>query len=89
MCANFLGRNIRARPWVFQIFGQMDVTASDRFTVHDHIALDGTDHFITLPEFLLGFAGITVAFLITAIGVRVIDSLLPHDILDQRTLETD
>jgi len=43
----------------------------------------------SLPEFLLGFAGITVAFLITAIGVRVIDSLLPHDILDQRTLETD
>jgi Ni/Fe-hydrogenase subunit HybB-like protein len=33
----------------------------------------------SLPEFLLGFGGIAVAFLITIIGVRVIDSLLPRD----------
>jgi molybdopterin-containing oxidoreductase family membrane subunit len=33
----------------------------------------------SLPEFLLGLGGIGIAFLITTIGVRVIDSLLPHD----------
>jgi len=33
----------------------------------------------SLPELLLGFGGIGIAFLITTIGVRVIDSLLPHD----------
>jgi len=33
----------------------------------------------SLPEFLLGFGGLSIAFLITTIGVRVISSLLPHD----------
>jgi molybdopterin-containing oxidoreductase family membrane subunit len=33
----------------------------------------------SLPELLLGFGGIGIAFLITTIGVRVIDSLLPYD----------
>jgi molybdopterin-containing oxidoreductase family membrane subunit len=33
----------------------------------------------SLPELLLGFGGIGIAFLITTIGVRVIGSLLPHD----------
>ena len=33
----------------------------------------------SLPEFLLGFGGIAIAFLITTIGVRVINSLLPYD----------
>ena len=41
----------------------------------------------SLPEFLLGFGGIGIAFLITIIGVRVIDSLLPHDTSDRRKLE--
>ena len=41
----------------------------------------------SLPEFLLGFCGIAIAFLITTIGVRVIDSLLPHDKMDGRQLE--
>ncbi len=40
----------------------------------------------SLPEFLLGFGGIAIAFLITTIGVRVIDSLLPHDTSDRRKL---
>ena len=33
----------------------------------------------SLPEFLLGLGGLSIAFLITTIGVRVISSLLPHD----------
>ncbi|MBI5658658.1 MAG: polysulfide reductase NrfD [Nitrosomonadales bacterium] len=37
----------------------------------------------SLPEFLLGFGGIGVAFLITAISARVLN-LLPHDIPDRR-----
>ncbi len=43
----------------------------------------------SLPEFLLGFGGIAIAFLITIIGVRVIDSLLPHDIEHKHPLEND
>jgi molybdopterin-containing oxidoreductase family membrane subunit len=35
----------------------------------------------SLPEFLLGIGGLAVAFLITTIGVRAIDTL-PHDTLD-------
>ncbi len=42
----------------------------------------------SLPEFLLGFGGIAVAFLITTIGVRVLDSILPHDALDRRKQES-
>ncbi|MBI3901838.1 MAG: polysulfide reductase NrfD [Nitrosomonadales bacterium] len=38
----------------------------------------------SLPEFLLGFGGLAIAFLTTIIGVRVIDSLLPHDAPDRR-----
>jgi len=38
----------------------------------------------SLPEILLGFGGIAIAFLITIIGVRVINSLLPHDTPDSR-----
>ena len=41
----------------------------------------------SLPEFLLGFGGIAIAFLITTIGVRVLDSILPHDTSDRRKLE--
>jgi len=37
----------------------------------------------SLPEFLLGFAGLAVAFLMTTIGVRVLTALLPHDTQDQ------
>lgn len=40
----------------------------------------------SLPEFLLGIGGIAIAFLITAIGVRVLNSL-PHDIPDRRKQE--
>ena len=43
----------------------------------------------SLPEFLLGCGGLGIAFLITTIGVRVIDSLLPHDNADRRHLEAD
>lgn len=43
----------------------------------------------SLPEFLLGFGGLATAFLITTIGVRVLDSILPHDILDPRHQEAD
>lgn len=37
----------------------------------------------SLPEFLLGFGGIGMVFLITAIGARLFD-FLPHDIADGR-----
>lgn len=43
----------------------------------------------SLPEFLLGFGGLAIAFLITTIGVRVIGSLLPHDRVEQRQPEAD
>ncbi len=43
----------------------------------------------SLPEFLLGFGGIAIAFLITIIGVRVIDSLLPHDDQNPHHRESD
>ncbi len=43
----------------------------------------------SLPEFLLGFGGIAIAFLITIIGVRVIDSLLPHDVENKHHRESD
>ena len=33
----------------------------------------------SLPEILLGFGGLGIAFLITLVGVRVINSLLPRD----------
>jgi Ni/Fe-hydrogenase subunit HybB-like protein len=38
----------------------------------------------SLPELLLGFGGVGIAFLITTIGVRVISSLLPQDLPDQQ-----
>ena len=41
----------------------------------------------SLPEFLLGLGGIGVAFLITIISVRVLNSL-PQDIPDRRKQET-
>jgi molybdopterin-containing oxidoreductase family membrane subunit len=37
----------------------------------------------SLPELLLGFGGVGIAFLITTVGVRVIGSLLPQDLPDQ------
>ena len=43
----------------------------------------------SLPEFLLGFGGIAIAFLITTIGVRVLNSLLPHDTLNQLKQEAE
>jgi Ni/Fe-hydrogenase subunit HybB-like protein len=43
----------------------------------------------SLPEFLLGFGGIAIAFLITVIGVRVIGSLLPHDVEYKHHREND
>ena len=41
----------------------------------------------SLPEFLLGFGGIGVAFLITTISARVLNSL-PHDTPERRKQET-
>jgi len=43
----------------------------------------------SLPEFLLGLGGISIAFLITTIGVRVLNSLLPHDTLNQLKQEAE
>jgi len=40
----------------------------------------------SLPELLLGCGGLAIAFLITTIGVRVLNSL-PHDIPDRRKQE--
>jgi len=42
----------------------------------------------SLPEILLGCGGLAIAFLITAIGVRVLDSL-PHDVPDRRKHEAE
>jgi [DsrC]-trisulfide reductase subunit P len=42
-------------------------------------------HYVpSLPEILLGSGGLGIAFLITTIGVRVINSLLPHDTPERR-----
>jgi molybdopterin-containing oxidoreductase family membrane subunit len=43
----------------------------------------------SLPEFLLGFGGLAVSFLITTVGVRVLDSILPHDTPDKLHPEVD